>query len=166
MALIRQHFTDVCTPTLKCERRQICNLCGQKANLLEFSLVCLRDEKMGVSNVLWLSWSFGGNYSPCHWSKAIDSVGSSIHRSFPKPGPGSPVVQTSLKLIVSAHLWGGSASSIARHTDNGCGCSVQWMEVKAVLIPLASTLPNETCISPDLWPVATGLAIWSATCKL
>lgn len=63
-------------------------------------------------------------------------------------------------------FWGCLASAIAVHTDNGCGCCVQWTEVKAVFIPLASTFFHETCISADPWPIASSLAIWSATWKL
>lgn len=47
-----QTFTDVYTPTFECERSQIYSHGGQKAKLLEFSLVCLRDQRMRVHNVL------------------------------------------------------------------------------------------------------------------
>lgn len=100
----------------------------------------------------------------CLKAKITDSVRSSIHRGFLKPGSGSPVVQPSWLCLLT--FWGCLASAPAMHTDNGCGCCVQWVEVKAVFIPLASTLLHETCISADPWPIASSLAIWSATWTL
>lgn len=46
-----QTFTDVYTPTFECERSQIYSHGGQKAKLLELSLICLRDKRMRVRNV-------------------------------------------------------------------------------------------------------------------
>lgn len=100
----------------------------------------LRGERMGIHNVLWLSLSFGGSLIP-HFtvrSKATDSVGSSIHGGFPKPGPGSPVVQPNCNLTVSVHLWGCSASATAVHTDNGCACSAQKSKLFLYLWPVLS----------------------------
>lgn len=40
-------FYRLCAHTLECERSQICNYCGQKTKLLELSLRCLRDKRIG-----------------------------------------------------------------------------------------------------------------------
>lgn len=49
-------------------------------------------------------------------------------------------------------------------TDNGHGCSAQWVKLKAVLVALANIPLDELCYNfTDSWAAANDLAVGSAT---